>query len=177
MPLSPNRRIACLAAIVFFLDQATKLVVLNNLGYAQEKLIIPGVFKFIHLGNTGAAWSMFRGNNSILAIVALAALIVLFLARHHFGARTPLGQVALGLIFGGILGNIFDRVLPGRNHVIDFLYFFINRNDGSERWSFPAFNIADTAICAGVGLVFLLSWKQEIPEEKSTDPKAADSKS
>jgi len=153
------RFMARVAGIVFFFDQATKYLVLNRLGYAEERVIIPGFFKFIHVVNTGAAWSLFSGNNAILAIVALGALIVLFFARHHFSADTRLGQTALGLIFGGILGNLFDRVLPSRQHVIDFLYFYLNKPDGSERWSFPAFNIADSAICIGVGLIFLLNWK------------------
>jgi signal peptidase II len=163
MPASPERQIARIAGIVFFLDQFTKLVVLKNLGYAQEKILLPGFFKFVHVGNTGAAWSMFRGNNAILAVVALAALVALFMARRHFGAGTLAGQVALGLVFGGIAGNFLDRVLPTRNHVIDFIYFFLNRADGSERWSFPAFNIADSAICIGVGLILLLNWKKETP--------------
>jgi signal peptidase II len=162
MSLSPNRRIARTAAIVFLSDQATKWLVLRHLDYSQEKTIIPGFFKFIHVGNTGAAWSLFTGNNSLLAIVALVALVALYLTRHHFGARTTLGQLALGLIFGGILGNLFDRVLPDRRQVIDFIYFFINRADGREL-GFPAFNIADSAICLGVGLVFLLNWKKEVP--------------
>ena len=161
MKLSSNWRIASLAACVFVLDQITKLVVLNYLGYLQEKIIISGFFKFVHWGNTGAAWSVFRGNNALLAGVALAALVVLFLARRHFDVHTLGGQISLGLIFGGILGNLTDRML--RHHVIDFLYFYVVRRDGQEA-GFPAFNVADSAICVGVGLLFILSWRTETPE-------------
>jgi len=94
----------------------------------------------------------------VLAVVALVALGVLFLTRHHFDIHTLGGQVSLGLIFGGILGNLLDRLL--RKHVIDFLYFYVVRRDGTEA-GFPAFNIADSAICTGVGLLFLLSWRSE----------------
>jgi signal peptidase II len=159
--LSSNRRIALLAAVIFGLDQATKLLVLKSLGYADEKVILPGCFRLIHVVNTGAAWSLFTGNNGVLALVAFAALIALYFSRHHFGAHRPLGQVALGLIFGGIAGNFLDRVLPGRHHVIDFLSFYLNF--GGREHAFPAFNVADSAICTGVGLVFLLNWKREAP--------------
>ncbi|MGH7970503.1 MAG: signal peptidase II, partial [Limisphaerales bacterium] len=78
------------------LDQSTKGLVLKLLGYAQEKVIVDGFFKFVHWQNTGAAWSLFRGNNYLLAMVALLALVVLVLSRHHFESRTVLGQVAFG---------------------------------------------------------------------------------
>src|SRR6266568_2010331 len=115
---TPNRRIAVIASLVIALDQATKQVVLRFLGYAQEKVVVEGFFKFVHWGNTGAAWSLFRGNNNILALVALVAIVVLFFSRHHFDSRTLLGQIAFGLIFGGIIGNLTDRIVRG--HVIDF---------------------------------------------------------
>jgi signal peptidase II len=155
---TPNRRIALIAVLVIALDQLTKQVVLRFLGYAQEKVVIEGFFKFVHWGNTGAAWSLFRGNNELLAGVALIALLVLFLSRHHFDSRTLLSQIAFGLIFGGIVGNLIDRLLVG--HVIDFIYFYIQLRGGSEI-GFPAFNIADSAICTGVGLVFLITWSSD----------------
>src|SRR5881398_1176115 len=107
---TPNRRIGLIALCIVGLDQLTKLIVLRLLGYAQEKIVIEGFFKFVHWGNTGAAWSLFRGNNELLAIIALVALVVLYFSRHHFDSRTLLGQVAFGLIFGGIIGNLIDRL-------------------------------------------------------------------
>lgn len=155
-----NRRIAAVAVIVFVLDQFTKWLVLNLLDAGQEKVIIPGFFKFVHWGNTGAAWSLFRGNNGALALIALMAFVALWLSRHHFNSHTLPGQIAFGLIFGGIAGNLTDRLLPGRHAVIDFIYFYMQRRGGNEI-GFPAFNIADTAICTGVGLIFLISWRTE----------------
>src|SRR5712671_914293 len=120
---TPNRRIAAIALLVVALDQLTKQIVVRFLGETQEKVIVEGFFKFVHWGNTGAAWSLFRGNNYLLALVAIGALVVLFFSRHHFEARTLLGQVAFGLICGGILGNLIDRIFF--HHVIDFLYFYL----------------------------------------------------
>ena len=153
-----NWRIAYLAFFVFVLDQLTKLIVLKFLAYGQVKDLIPGFFRFVHWHNTGAAWSLFRDNNALLAGVALVALVILFLTRHHFDMHTLGGQISLGLIFGGILGNLTDRLF--RNSVIDFLYFYLIRRDGEEA-GFPAFNVADSAICVGVGLLFFLSWRNE----------------
>ena len=155
---TPNRRVAAIALLVVALDQMTKQIVLRFLGYSQEKIVIEGFFKFVHWGNTGAAWSLFRGNNGLLATIAVVALIVLFLSRHHFDARSLLGQLAFGLICGGILGNLIDRLWA--KHVIDFLYFYVQQRGGNEI-GFPAFNVADSAICTGVGLIFLLTWRSE----------------
>jgi len=157
---TPNRRIAVMAVLVYALDQFTKFVVLKLLGKGEERVIIDGFFKFVHWGNTGAAWSMFRGNNELLAIVALVALVVLFLSRNHFDTKTLPGQLAFGMIFGGIAGNLTDRLLPGRHQVIDFIYFYVKRQ-GGEELGFPAFNIADSGICVGVALVFWVTWKSE----------------
>jgi signal peptidase II len=163
---TPSRRIAAIALLVLALDQLTKQLVLNYLGYAQEKVVIEGFFKFVHWGNTGAAWSLFRGNNELLAIIALLALLVLFLTRHHFDSRTLPGQIALGLIFSGIVGNLIDRLRVG--HVIDFIYFYVPRSGGGEI-GFPAFNVADSAICIGVGLVLLIAWRSEHAPAKAPD--------
>jgi len=64
------------------------------------------------------------------------------------------------LIFGGIAGNLVDRFT--HKHVVDFLYFYLVQRGGGEI-GFPAFNVADTAICTGVGLLFLLSWQKDQP--------------
>jgi len=165
-----NRRIAALALVILAVDQLTKWLVLRTLPEYQEKIIIAGFFKFVHWGNTGAAWSMFRGNNSALAFVALLALVALFLTRHHFDSHTLSGQIAFGLIFGGIAGNLTDRLLPSRQAVVDFIYFYLPQRGGNEI-GFPAFNVADTAICTGVGLIFLITWKNEHAPKTATSDK------
>jgi signal peptidase II len=90
--------------------------------------------------------------------------------RHHFYIQTLSGQISLGLIFGGIAGNLFDRL--HYHQVIDFLRFYLQRRSGAEI-GFPAFNIADSAICVGVGLLLLISWKQESQGARSGGAKVA----
>jgi len=163
-----NRRIAALALVILALDQFTKWLVLKTLPDYQEKDIIGGFFKFVHWGNTGAAWSLFSGNNSTLIVVMLLAFVALFLTRHHFDVDKLSGQIAFGLLFGGIAGNLADRLI--RHEVVDFIRFYIQQRGGGEL-GFPAFNVADTAICTGVGLIFLITWKNEHAPKSVTSDK------
>jgi signal peptidase II len=156
---TPNRRIAAIALLVLAFDQLTKALVLRYLPDVwDERTVLPGFFKVVHWQNTGAAWSSFTGKNGWLAVIAIAALVILFFSRHHFNSHTALGQLAFGLVIGGIMGNLVDRIV--RQHVVDFLRFYLKQR-GGEEMGFPAFNIADSAICIGVTLVFLMTWRNE----------------
>jgi len=157
----PTGRIATLAVCVLVCDQITKWLVQRHLGLGYEYPVIPGFFNLTYRLNTGAAWSMFTGHSAVLAAIALAALVVLYLTRHHFSAHRLLGQFAFGLIFGGILGNLADRLLNAPHAVVDFLHFYMARRGTDEVFDFPAFNVADSAICTGVALIFLLNWREE----------------
>jgi signal peptidase II len=164
----PNdKRIALLAGSIFALDQLTKALVQTFLpiAYQDQMHVLPGFFRLVHWHNTGAAWSMFHDNNWILAGVSALALVILIVSRSKFAANTTLGSISLGLIFGGIAGNLVDRVV--HEHVIDFLYFHLITRSGVLH-DFPAFNVADSAICIGVALLFILSWRSENPSREAT---------
>jgi signal peptidase II len=161
---SPFLRLFIIAIVVIVADQTTKIMVMENLKLHDQRELVEGFFRLVHWGNTGAAWSMFRDNNLVLAGIALVALVVLFFSRKHFDAHRLIGQVALGLMFGGIIGNLIDRFRIG--HVVDFIYFFTYRKGGGEI-GFPAFNVADSAICVGVGFLFIITLQKE-NESKST---------
>ena len=152
-----NARILLVALLTLALDQLTKWVVIQKLPFNGKPVtVVDGLFELVHFGNTGAAWSLFSGQNFWLAIFSLAALIFLWVSRRHFGAETALGQLALGLILGGVVGNLVDRVV--HHHVVDFLQFYIP-------FRFPAFNVADSGICTGVGLMFVQSFQKPKPGE------------
>ena len=156
-PAINNAKILFVALLTLALDQLTKWVVIQKLPFNGEPVaVVDGFFELVHYGNTGAAWSLFSGHNFWLALFSLVALIFLWVSRRHFGAETALGQLALGLILGGVVGNLVDRVV--HHHVVDFLQFYIP-------FRFPAFNIADSGICVGVGLMFLLSFRKPDPGE------------
>ena len=152
-----NARILLVALLTLALDQLTKWLVIQKLPFNGEPVaVVDGFFELVHFGNTGAAWSLFSGQNFWLALFSLAALIFLWVSRRQFGAEKALGQVALGLILGGVAGNLIDRVV--HHHVVDFLQFYIP-------FRFPAFNVADSGICTGVGLMFLQSFRKPKPGE------------
>jgi signal peptidase II len=164
---TPDKIMLAVALGVLALDQFTKFIVLQFLGFRQEHVVIEGFFRFVHWGNTGAAWSMFEGNNGLLAVISAVALVALFYFRNNFDPGTLLGRTGLGLLFGGIMGNLIDRLHPGRGHVIDFIYFYANRRGGGEI-GFPAFNVADSAICIGVAILFYLSWTQDQSQTRTS---------
>ena len=159
-------RIVAVACVAWGLDQATKAWVVSAMPFEAQRPVVPGFLSLVHWGNTGSAWSLFHGHNGWLAVVAVAAVAALWRWRHHFEAHRVLGQVALGLLFGGTLGNLVDRLLPSRRHVVDFLYFHVIKDSGAEA-GFPAFNVADMAICTGVGVLMLLA---SMPAEGGASP-------
>ena len=160
--LTPNRRIVLVATLVVVLDQLTKQVVKHCLGLDEEKEVVPGFFKFVHWGNTGAAWSLFSGRNAVLAVVGVVALVVLFRSRHHFDAHTKLGQVALGLIFGGIVGDLADRLID--HYVTDFLYFYLDRR-GRARSAFRRLTWRTARSVSAWRLIFIASFRNEKPHD------------
>ncbi|HIG28825.1 MAG TPA: signal peptidase II [Verrucomicrobiales bacterium] len=156
-----DRILIGLATVILFFDQLTKHLIFKWLDYKETYVVIDGFYKFVHWHNTGAAWSLFRGRNEPLAIISIIAVALLCLNRRHFGSDRMWGQISLGLLFGGIFGNLIDRVRLG--YVVDFIYFYLYPRQGGEI-GFPAFNIADSAICIGVGLMFYNSWTVERDE-------------
>ncbi len=138
-----------LIVVVIVVDQATKLAITRLFAFGERKQLVHG-FDLTLVYNKGAAFS-FLSNGSgwqrwlFTGIGIVAALfIVVMLARH---ASQRLFSAALALIAGGALGNVIDRLIHG--HVVDFLLFYY------ERWSFPAFNVADSAITVGAVLLIL----------------------
>ncbi len=143
------RRIAFIGIAIAIADQLTKLFVLRLVDPEHPVVVGAGYFRLVIWGNTGAAWGMFHDSNILLAVISVLTIIALYLFRHSFQIHLRGSQIALGLIAGGIVGNVIDRFRLG--YVVDFLDFYV---DG-HHW--PAFNIADSSICCGVVLYILVS--------------------
>src|ERR1017187_1364815 len=141
--------VALIAVAVAALDQLTKWLVVRPLSEEESRVVISGFFSLVNWPNTGTAWSILKDCNLVLVVVSLLALLAMFLFRRTFPTHRPGWRIALGLITGGIIGNLIDRVRV--HHVTDFLFFYV----GQYHW--PAFNVADSAICVGVGLYNSLS--------------------
>lgn len=152
------RLLLALALVIFALDQVTKLWIIERLplgsyGPGESITVIPGFFYLVHVGNTGAAWSMLTGKSTLLAAIAIITLAGIYFFRSTLGLRDRLAQVAFGLLCGGIVGNLVDRIQ--HQHVVDFLDFHF----GS--YVYPTFNVADSAICVGVVLYLWHSFKTQ----------------
>jgi signal peptidase II len=144
-----------LSALTIVLDQLSKLAVMAKLTAYQEVIPLTGFFNLVHVHNTGAAFSLFADQPGwqkgfFMAVAIVASGIILHLLRKTRGR--PMFAGALALVLGGAIGNLIDRVLYG--HVIDFLDFYV----GS--WHWPAFNVADSAITLGAGLLILDAFRQ-----------------
>lgn len=157
-----------LGTIIFVSDQLSKEWILRNLSlgayFPPENIeVIPGFFHIVHLGNTGAAWGMFEGMSFWLGLVAIAALGAILIFRRQLHLELLPVQISFGLLSGGIVGNLIDRMRHG--YVVDFLDFHF----GSFVW--PAFNIADAGICLGVGIYLLYSFLHPTAIGEGKDPK------
>lgn len=140
-------RIALLAALIVALDQATKHLAVTKLQALRSFEVIPGFFNFSYVENPGAAWGIFAGHKYPLVIFAVLSLAYIIWKRKQLFGHLKFPALIPALICGGIIGNVIDRVRLSR--VIDFLDFHL--------WGrhFPAFNVADSAICIGAFLFIL----------------------
>jgi signal peptidase II len=142
-----------LALFVVLLDRWTKRLVAAHIAiYAHGIQIIPGFFRITHTENTGAAFSLFADSPShwktamLISFSVVAMIVVSVLLWKQSRALTMTG-IALSLILGGAVGNLWDRVASGR--VVDFLLFYV------KQYQWPVFNLADSAIVVGASLLVL----------------------
>lgn len=155
-----------LAAVVVSLDQLTKLWVVQALGLYESITVWEGFFALTYVRNEGAAFSLLTGARWLLVALAFVALGLLYVFRAHLGVERASGRLALGLIVGGIIGNLIDRLFLG--YVIDFLDFIIPLVD--YRW--PTFNVADCGIVCGVAIYLIQGLgPREDPSTGATAPK------
>lgn len=141
-----------IALMIFTLDQVTKAVVEASIPLYEVRTVIPGCFHLTHVKNRGAAFGIFADSPSegkimmlvFLSVLALAVVVTLLWRNQPTARRMGLG---LALILGGAVGNLFDRLAHGS--VVDFLDFYLS----SYHW--PAFNVADSAIVVGAGLLLM----------------------
>ncbi len=144
-------------SLVIF-DQLSKKMVESHLALYDSIAVIPGFFDLIHIRNTGSAFSLFAGHNSIwIPRLLIAITSISLVAILYFVVRFPqislILQAGLFSVLGGAAGNLIDRIRYG--YVVDFLDIYA----GSYHW--PAFNVADSAISVGIGLILLDQWRQK----------------
>jgi len=151
---SRNARAAhfLLALLIFLLDRSTKRLVATRVAMYRYIQIIPGFFRITHTENTGAAFSLFADSPShwkitLLIGFSVVAMVVVTVLLWKQTQPLSITGIALSLILGGAVGNLWDRVASGR--VVDFLLFYV------KHYEWPVFNLADSAIVIGAGLLVL----------------------
>jgi signal peptidase II len=141
-----------IALLVVLLDRWTKRLVAARIAMYAHIQVIPGFFRLTHTENTGAAFSLFADSPShwktamLIGFSVVAMLVVSVLLWKQSHAVTITG-VALSLILGGAMGNLWDRVASGK--VVDFLLFYV------KQYQWPVFNLADSAIVVGASLLVI----------------------
>jgi signal peptidase II len=145
-----------LALVVVVLDQAAKAWVRANVPLNGEVALWPGVVHLSHVLNRGAAWNLLLGQRWLLVAVTMVVIVVILSVSRHLVARSVICVWAIGLIMGGAVGNLFDRIAHGA--VTDMI-------DVDTSWNFlrtfPVFNLADSALTMGVVLLLLHSLRSE----------------
>jgi len=132
-----------LISIIVFMDQIIKYYIINNFNYGQSLAIIKGVFHLTYVKNTGAAFGILKNANNFFIIVSIIIILFLLFYRYYYFKSNIYINISIGLIIGGAVGNLIDRILL--NHVVDYLDFRI--------W--PVFNLADSAIVVGAGFLII----------------------
>ncbi len=138
-----------LALAICALDRLLKAWVVRALPLWASRPLLGNWLYLTHVRNTGAAFGLFGGNALLLAIISMALFVALFFWREHLRSLGTWGYLALALILGGALGNMYDRLAYG--YVIDFIDLRI--------W--PVFNLADSAVVVGALLLVVILWRQE----------------
>ena len=143
-----------LALLVVLLDQATKYYVVTHFALGESVPVVNNVFHWTFILNPGAAFGMLEGSRWLFVVIALAVIGGVLYLRKEIEQSGVLACMGAALFTGGAVGNLIDRMLHGV--VIDFFDFRI--------W--PIFNVADIAICTGVGLIIWSILKTELLESK-----------
>ena len=155
-----------LSVLVFVLDQASTLFFENSLSLYQQIVVIPDYFSWTLAYNKGAAFSFLASESGwqrwFFAAIAVVVSAVLVVWLKRLKAHETWLALALALVLGGAIGNLFDRVVYG--HVIDFILVH-----WQNRWYFPAFNLADSAITLGAILLALDMFKPQKSGEPAHD--------
>lgn len=153
------------AALTLAADYASKAIIANSLAlYTSWHPPLPflkAIFSFTYTTNTGAAFGLFPDLSLFFTFIAFVVIGVILFYHRHLPDGLGWVRLALGLQLGGALGNLADRLIRG--HVVDFidLNFWPLQN-----W--PVFNLADSAIVVGVGLLALTMWREELASQPSS---------
>ena len=160
-----------ISAAVVLADAWTKWLVSAQIGLHDAITIIPDFFQLVHVRNTGAAFGIgANAESEVVPLLLNAGAITVFGVVVVYAMRSAVTdrmlQAGLHLILGGAIGNLVDRFRFG--YVVDFLDVYVNWGGREHHW--PAFNVADSAICIGIALLFLDMRRKPDDQREVTAP-------
>ena len=153
-----KKKILIFSILFFVLDQISKLVLNNVLVLGNSYTIINNFLYITKVYNEGVSFSMFSGHRILIILVSLIILVFLYFYMQKFKENTK-NMIAFSLVFGGLFGNLLDRIIYG--YVIDFIDFYI------IGYNYPTFNLADTFIFIGVAILLYSIFLGEDNENSS----------
>lgn len=155
------KKITLISLIVFFIDRVTKILITNNFSLNVRNKIINNFFYITNCHNKGAAFSIFSGNILFLILITFIVLYLIYKTLKSKKNMRMITIISYGLLLGGILGNLFDRLFYG--YVIDFLDFIIFKYD------FAVFNVADIAVVLGAFMLLIFEGSEKNENKTSSN--------
>lgn len=155
-----TRALLLLTTGVAVTDLVTKLLIVERVPIGSVRPVIDGWFNIVHVRNPGAVFGLGAALGRALPWLLTGASAIIAVVVLISALRTPLSdrwtQIGFHLVLGGAIGNIVNRLTLGP--VVDFLDLYVRTGNGEHHW--PAFNVADSAICIGIGALLLASWRR-----------------
>jgi len=155
-------RFAAIVLLTLIVDQLSKYIITSSMYHGESLAILPPVFYITYVLNPGAAFGMLANQTNFFIVISLLVIIGVLVGYRYLPRERVWSYIALGLVVGGAMGNLIDRVRLGL--VIDFLDFRV--------W--PVFNLADTAIVTGAAILVLDVWLADRKESRKVDQGAGE---
>ena len=173
-PKPNGAKFLLLSLAVIVLDQITKYLCVYNIPFNTRGVEVLPFFNLVHVYNYGAAFSIFAdwdgAQRYLLALIAIVMSEVFTVILLKTTAKAKWHCISYALFIGGAIGNLIDRVLHG--YVIDFLLFYLKDDNDMIYWAYPAFNVADIAVCCGAALLVLLAFFSKDARDAKAKAKA-----
>ncbi len=152
-----------LITAILSMDIVTKYLIVRNYGFGDRTDYLNGFLRIALVYNEGGVFGILQGHKNLFLIVSIVVLALMIVYYFFEKNKSLLFNTSMALIVAGAVGNIIDRLVPGRPGVVDFISIGV---DGVYRW--PSFNVADSSIVVGAFLLIMVFYKEELKRKKES---------